>query len=61
MATQEEIIKKQADQIDTLKKAISVLESRLRRLEQRERSSTAAINANARDIKNLAALIQRSQ
>ena len=58
MATQEEIIKKQVDQIDTLKKAISVLDARLRRLEQRERSAATAINNNARDIRQVAVQVE---
>ncbi len=58
MANHEEIIKKQSEHIDALKKAISVLDSRLRRLEQRERSAATAINNNARDIRNLASQVR---
>jgi chaperonin cofactor prefoldin len=50
---QDDIIKKQADQIDTLKKAISTLEFRLRRLEQRERSSSALLNNHTNTIRSL--------
>ena len=59
MATPDEIIRKQAEQIETLKKAISVLDSRLRRLEQRERSAAVAINNNARDIRAIAVQVQQ--
>jgi CDP-glycerol glycerophosphotransferase (TagB/SpsB family) len=58
MATPEEIIHRQAEQIETLKKAISVLDSRLRRLEQRERSAASAINNNARDIRQVAVQVE---
>jgi predicted nucleic acid-binding Zn-ribbon protein len=58
MATQEEIIRKQADQIEAFKKAISMLESRIRRLEQNERSIKANITTNARDIRNVGVSVQ---
>jgi type II secretory pathway component PulJ len=58
MATQDEIIRKQAEHIETLKKAITVLDSRLRRLEQRERSAASAINNNARDIRQVAVQVE---
>lgn len=54
MATLEEIVKKQAEQIDTFKKAITMLESRIRRLESSERSIKNNITTNARDIRSTA-------
>lgn len=61
MATQEEIIKKQAEQIETLKKACAMLESRIRRLEQTERTVKTNINNNARDIRNVAVQVAALQ
>lgn len=61
MATKDDIILKQAEQIDALKKAVAVLDSRLRRLEQRERSAASAINNNTRDIRNLAVQLRGNQ
>lgn len=58
MATQEEIIKKQAEHIETLKKACAILEARLHRLEKRERSASSAINNNARDIRQVAVQVE---
>jgi len=58
MVDKDREIEEQANQIETLKKAVSALLARVHHLEKRNRANEAAIHNNARDVRNIAIRLQ---